>query len=65
MLEAMKLLKNPDAERLISTVKQQMDQGLTLSDMITLLNRIESAAQRKGKSLKEVCDESMTLYERS
>lgn len=65
VMELIKFANSPEAERLISTVKKQMAEGLTLVDMINLLNRIEKSAKAKGKTLKEVCDESMDLYERS
>ncbi len=64
VMDLMRLVASPEAERLISTVKRLMDdQGLTTAEIADHLSRLERASKRTGKRVKEICDESMNLYE--
>ncbi len=67
MLDLMKLLGSPEADRLISTIKRLRvlddGQGLSISNIIDHLDRLERVSKKTGKSIKEVCNESMDLYE--
>lgn len=66
VMDLMKFMGSPEAEKLVSKVKDLINgQGLSIGDINNHLARLESAARSKGKTIKQVCDESMDLYERS
>ncbi len=67
-LEVAQLLATPEGRRLVATLGRLVQsQGIPLKEVmsqaITHMEQIEALAQRSGKSVKEVADESLGLYE--
>lgn len=70
MRDLIKLLATGEGERLLSTIRRLVEsQGLPLEQVVRNsvdhMNRIEALAKRSGKSVQEVADEALALYERS
>jgi len=69
-LEIARLLATGEGRRLISTLQRLVQsQGLPLDQVIREsvehMERLESLAKRTGKTIKQVADDSLDLYERS
>ena len=69
-LEIAQMLASPEGRRLVATLSRLVQsQGIPLKDVmsqsITHMEQIEALAQRSRKSVKEVADESLALYEAS
>ena len=69
-IEAVKLLATGEGQRLISTIKRLVrSQGLPLDQVVREsvehMEHLEALAQRTGKTVKQVADESLALYERT
>ncbi|KKN39342.1 hypothetical protein LCGC14_0744470 [marine sediment metagenome] len=69
-LEIAQMLAGPEGRRLVATLSRLVkSQGISLKDAmsqsITHMEQIEALAQRSGRSVKEVADESLALYEAS
>ena len=68
-LEVARLLASPEGVRLVATIKRLVrSQGLPMDVVVRQsvehMERIEALAQRSGKTVKEVADEALALYER-
>ena len=68
-LEIARLLASPEGMRLVSTIKRLVQsQGLpmdvVLRQSVEHMERLEALAQRSGKTVKEVADEALALYQR-
>ena len=67
-LEIAKVMASPEGARLYSTLRRLVDsEGLpvdqVMSQSVDHMERMEAIARRTGKKLKQVYDESLTLYE--
>ncbi len=67
-LSALRLLTSPEGQRLVETIKRIVhSQNLTVEqavrDMLDHLDRVEALAKRTGKTVKQVEDEALKLYE--
>lgn len=67
-LEIARLLASPEGAHLVSTIKRLVQsQGLpmdvVLRQSVEHMERIEALAQWSGKTVKEVADEALALYE--
>ncbi|MBI2919161.1 MAG: hypothetical protein HYY01_14395 [Chloroflexi bacterium] len=68
-LEMARLLATPDGRRMVETLKRLVhSQGLPLEEVVCQsvahMERLEALAQRTGKTVRQVADESLDLYER-
>ena len=68
-MEVVRLLASPEGMRLVSTIKRLVStQGLpahvVIQQSVEHMERLELLARRTGKSVKEVADEALALYER-
>ena len=68
-LEVARLLASPEGVRLMATIKRLVQsQGLpmdvVLRQSVEHMDRLETLAQRSGKSVKEVADEALARYQR-
>ena len=69
-VEVARLLATGEGHRLISTIRRLVSsQGLPLEQVVREsvdhMERLEALARRTGKSVKEVADESLALYEKT
>ena len=67
-MEVARLLASPEGMRLVSTIKRLVStQGLpadvVIRQAVEHMERLEALAKRTGKSVKEVADEALALYE--
>jgi len=67
-IEAVKLLATGQGQRLISTIRRLVSsQGLPLQQVVREsvdhMERLEALAKQTGKTVKQVADESLALYE--
>ena len=68
-LEIARLLASSEGMRLVATIKRLVQsQGLpmdvVLRQSVEHMERLEGLAHRTGKSVKEVADEALALYQR-
>ncbi len=68
-LEIARLLAQPEGRRLISTLHRLVEsQGLpveqVLRESVDHMERLETLARKTGKTVKQVADESLDLYEK-
>ncbi|KKM69236.1 hypothetical protein LCGC14_1452860 [marine sediment metagenome] len=68
MLEMARVLGSPDGIRLVATLRRLVrSQGLPVDQVVRNsvehIERLEKLAQLNGKTVKQVADEAMALYE--
>jgi len=68
MLDMARLLGSPDGIRLVATLRRLVrSQGLPVDQVVRNsvehIERLEKLAQLNGKTVKQVADEAMALYE--
>ena len=69
MLDLIKLAASREGERLVATLRRLVEsEGLPITQVISQatdhLERMERISKRRGKSVKEVAEEALNLYER-
>jgi hypothetical protein len=67
-METARLLASPEGVRLLTTIRRLVrSQGLptdvVVRQSVEHMERLEAVAQRAGKTVKEVADEALDLYE--
>ncbi len=68
MLDMARVLGSPDGIRLVATLRRLVrSQGLPVDQVVRNsvehIERLEKLAQLSGKTVKQVADEAMALYE--
>lgn len=68
MFEMARVLGSPDGIRLVNTLRRLVrSQGLPVDQVVRNsvehIERLENLAQLSGKTVKQVADEAMALYE--
>lgn len=69
-LEMAKLLATGEGHRLVSTIRRLVSsQGLPIEQVVREsvdhMEHLEALARRTGKTVKQVADESLALYEKT
>lgn len=67
-LTAMRLVASPEGQRLISTIRRHVSSEnrppeQVLKELLDHLDKVEEIAKKTGKTVKQVEDEAIRLYE--